>query len=117
MLSALAAIAAAFTLQAAPQPTTISAVCQIDTGPAQACQVSLAQEDGVTGLFFTVQGGTVGFVGQQTAPDKLAVLVVGIGDQAAPVDEGSYCQVAASQITCRATLGGETLTVKAQPTR
>lgn len=118
MLSALAAVAAAFTLQTAPQPAAVEAICQINQNPVQVCQVAMAEQDGNTGIFFGFNNEfLIGFVGQAVTETKITVTVVGINDEAGPVASG-YCQVAQGIITCTASdAEGEILTVRARPTQ
>lgn len=116
MLSALAAVAAAFTLQTAPESAATEAVCQVNQSPVQACQIAMAEQQGATGIFFNIGGNLIGFVGEKVTDTKISVAIVGINDQAAPVDSGS-CQVSQGVITCTATLGDDTLTVRGRPTQ
>ena len=117
MLSTLAAVAAAFTLQATPQPTAVEAICQVNQNAVRPCQIAMAEQDGAIGLFFAIDEVLIGFVGTQVTSTKIAVNVVGVNDQAVPVASG-YCQIAQGIVTCTATDNtGETLTVRARPTQ
>lgn len=128
MLKYIAAAVAALSLSAAapamaePETQTIAATCtpylNNEAGAPEACQVLVMSEDGIIAVAFVIQtSGTAIYLGVPEG-DGVTVGAIsvddGVGAPSEPVQATGRCATQGNVIACTATVGTNTLMVKAE---